>query len=265
MQGLIALHITNPKLEMKRLLFVIVTLFVAMSASAQEQAEFTADRPGASTGPAVVGHRVVQLEQGVQYDGDGGAGIFTFSNTLLRYGLFENMELRLGGDGFIYMSDEESKFKPAFSGLSLGTKIKCFEGRGAIPAVSVLADFALPYTASEGFNTEHLAPSLYLLFENPVNDWLSIGYNVGAEWDGSEAVPTTFAALCFGFSLTDNLGCFAESYNYFGRYGNIYAVDFGFNLMVARRVQLDIAANLDVCNPRQSWTVSFGVAWQINR
>ena len=258
-------HITNLKLEMKRLFIVVAALFVAMSASAQEQAEFTADRPGASTGPAVVGHRVVQLEQGVQYDGDGGAGIFTFSNTLLRYGLFENMELHLGGDGFIYMSDEESKFKPAFSGLSLGTKIKCFEGRGAIPAVSVLADFALPYTASEGFNTEHFAPSLYLLFENPVNDWLSIGYNVGAEWDGSETVPTTFAALCFGFSLTDNLGCFAESYNYFGRYGNIYAVDFGFNLMVARRVQLDIAANLDVCNPRQSWAVSFGVAWQINR
>lgn len=28
-----------------------------------------------------------------------------------------------------------------FSGLSIGTKIRCFEGKGAIPAVSVLADF----------------------------------------------------------------------------------------------------------------------------
>ncbi len=257
----------NDYSDMRRYIYalLVASLFIAVSASAQEQAEFTADRPGASTGPAVVGHNVVQLEQGVQYDGDGGAGVFTFSNTLLRYGLFENMELRLGGDGFIYMPDGASQFKPAFSGLSIGTKIKCFEGRGAIPAVSVLADFSLPYTASVGFEAEHLAPSLYLLFENPVNDWFSIGYNIGAEWDGALPAPTTFVALCFGFSLTENLGCFAESYNYFNKFGNVYAVDFGFNLMVARRVQLDIAANLDVCNPKQSWAVSFGVAWQINK
>ena len=45
-----------------------------------------------------VARGVVQLEQGIQYDGDGGYGTFTFSNTLLRYGLFERMELRIGGD-----------------------------------------------------------------------------------------------------------------------------------------------------------------------
>lgn len=250
---------------MKRLFLFVASLFVTFSLSAQEQAEFTADRPGASTGPSTVGYRVVQLEQGMQYDGDGGAGIFTFSNTLLRYGLFENMELRLGGDGFIYQPEGASKFKPAFSGLSIGTKILCFEGRGAIPSVAVLADFAIPGTASKAFNVEHFAPSLYLLFENPVNDWFSIGYNVGAEWDGSHPAPTTFAALCFGFGITERLGCFAESYNYFSKFGNVYAVDFGFNYMVARRVQLDIAANLDLCNPAQSWAISFGVAWQINR
>ena len=234
-----------------------------MTAIAQEEVEFTADRPGASTGPSVVAHGVIQLEQGLQYDGDGAAGTFTFSNTLLRYGLFPNMELRLGGDGFMYQ--EENAFKAAFSGLSIGTKIKCFEGRGAIPAVSVLVDFAVPYTASTGFNVDHFAPSLYLLFENPVNDWFSIGYNVGAEWDGTFPGPTTFAAVCLGFSATENLGCFVESYNYFGSLGNQYAVDFGLNWMVGRKVQLDLAANLDLLNPKQCWSISCGVTWQINK
>lgn len=55
-----------------------------MGVFAQEGVEFTADRPGASTGPSVLGHGVVQLEQGLQYEGD--------------YGLFPAMELRLGGD-----------------------------------------------------------------------------------------------------------------------------------------------------------------------
>ena len=89
-------------------------------------------------------------------------------------------------------------------------------------------------------------------------------YCMPDEWDGSMPAPSTFVALCFGFTLTERLGCFAESYNNFSRYGNAYGVDFGFNYMVGERVQLDLAANLDVCHPKQCWAVSFGVAWQIN-
>lgn len=90
---------------MRKLLLLIILIAYSLVAFAQESVEFTADRPGASTGPSVVGRGVIQLEQGIQYDGDGGAGTFTFSNTLLRYGLFPNMELRLGGDGFLYQED----------------------------------------------------------------------------------------------------------------------------------------------------------------
>ena len=251
---------------MKGLFCVGILLLCCVEVTGQDYAEFTADRPGASTGPAVVGHRVIQLEQGIQYDGDGGAGTITFSNTLLRYGLFPSMEIRVSGDGFLYRPEDASTgYKAAFSGLGLGAKISCFEGRGAIPAVSVLADFSIPSTASKGFDVEHLAPSLYLLFENPVNDWFSVGYNVGAEWYGASPSPTAFIAVCFGFSVTGNLGCFLESYNYLGHLGNQFATDFGMSWQVSRRVQLDIAANMDLSNPSQCWAVSCGVAWQMNR
>ncbi|MBQ8492694.1 MAG: transporter [Alistipes sp.] len=247
--------------SIRRVLFIVVAMAVTANVMAQE-VEFTADRPGVSTGPTVIGHRVVQLEQGVQYDGDGGHGQFTFSNTLLRYGLFEGVELRLGGDGFIH---HDGSWQAAFSGLSVGTKIRCFEGRNALPAVSLMANLAVPYTGSRGFVVEHLAPSLYILFENPVNEWLSIGYNVGAEWDGAQPAPQTFVALCLGFTLTEQVGCFVESYNNFARHGNAYGVDFGFNYMISDSVQLDAAANLDLCHPAQCWSISLGVAWQINR
>lgn len=251
---------------MKRLFIVAILAVCYFNGKAQDNIEFTADRPGASTGPSVVGRGVIQLEQGVQYDSNEGTSTFTFSNTLLRYGLFDAMEIRLGGDVFLYQPEKQlSGYKAAFSGLSVGTKIKCFEGQGAIPAVSVLADFAVPYTASKGFNTEHLAPSLYLLFENPVNDWLSIGYNLGAEWDGVLPDATTFAAVCLGFTATESLGCFIESYNYLGSFDNVYAMDFGLNWMVGRKIQLDLAANMDLRKPTECWSISCGVAWQINK
>ena len=66
-------------------------------------------------------------------------------------------------------------------------------------------------------------------------------------------------------SKNDNLGCFIESYNYFNKLGNAYCMDFGLNWQVSRKVQLDIAANMDLTNPSQCWAISCGVAWQINR
>lgn len=247
---------------MKRIIFTVLMMFSFVGIFAQE-VEFTADRPGASTGPSTVAKGVIQWEQGVQYDGDGGKGAFTFSNTMFRYGLFNGVELRLCGDGFIY--NNGSKWKPAFSGVSIGTKIRCYEGDGAVPAVSVLADFSIPYTGTECFVVENFTPSLYLLFENNLNDKLSLGYNVGAEWNGVSPSPVAFLALCLGYSINDDLGCFVESYNYFGKAGNQFCADFGFNYMVGHKVQLDVAANLDLRDPAHCWAVSFGVAWQMNK
>ncbi len=247
---------------MKRIILTLLVMFSFAGVFAQE-VEFTADRPGASTSPSTVAKGVIQWEQGVQYDGDGAKGAFTFSSTLLRYGLFDGVELRLSGDGFIY--DNTERWKPAFSGVNIGAKIRCCEGNGALPSISVLADFSIPCTGTKGFVVENFAPSLYLLFDNALNDKLSLGYNLGAEWDGASPSPQAFAALCLGCSLTEELGCFVESYNYFGKAGNQFCADFGFNYMVARKVQLDVAANLDLCDPAHCWAVSFGVAWQINK
>ena len=247
---------------MKKYLVSLLMILSVAVVSAQE-VEFTADRPGASTGPAIVGKGVIQWEQGMQYDGGEGKGQYTFSSTLFRYGLFNGVELRLAGDAFTY--DNYDNWRTAFSGISLGAKIRCYEGSGAVPAISVLADFAIPGTGPKDIVPEYLAPSLYLLFENPLSENFSLGYNVGAEWDGSSPSPVTFLALCLGYSINDRLGCFAESYNYLASGANAFCADFGLNYMLARKVQIDVAANLDLCDPAHCWSVSFGVAWQINK
>ena len=180
---------------MKKIALFVFALISFVEINAQE-VEFAADRPGASTGPAIVSKGVIQWEQGMQYDGDGAKGNFTYSNTLLRYGLFDGVELRLGGDAFSY--DYFGSWKSAFSGLGIGAKIRCCDEQGAIPAVAVLADFQIPSTGTEGFAAEYFTPSLYLLFENTLSDKLSLGYNVGAEWDGLTPSPATFLAVGLG-------------------------------------------------------------------
>ena len=105
----------------KKVFCLLLFCVVALVAAAQE-VEFTADRPGASTGPATVGQKVIQLEQGIQYDGVGdGYGQFTFSNTLLRYGLFDGVELRLGGDALIHHTFD--KWQPVCARCATWAKI----------------------------------------------------------------------------------------------------------------------------------------------
>lgn len=241
---------------MKRLLLLLVAALVAWPTFAQ----FTADRPGASTGPSVVNRGVFQWEQGMQFDGGGEFNSYTFSNTLLRYGLFDGVEVRLGGDAFLMDSDIY------FSGLTVGTKIGLYEGQGAVPTISLLANLAIPGTGSADCDLDYLAPSLYLLFENALSERLTLGYNLGLEWNGYDSEPSAFVALCLGASLSDRLGCFVESYNnLWGAGDNFYGADFGFSYQLCERVQLDLSSALDVCDPAHCWSVSFGVAWQITQ
>ena len=98
----------------------------------------------------------------------------------------------------------------------------------------------------------------------PSTDWLGICYNVGAEWDGETASPTTYLGFGVYFGITEHIGTFVETYNYIHPEGNQYLTQFGFTWLVSRRVQLDLAADLDFQNFGKYYSVSGGVAWLIN-
>ena len=246
----------------KFIAFFSISLLPLFLFANNEEVSFSTDRPTVTASSSLVERNSFQWEQGFRYDNNGNRGQFTFSNTLLRYGLFDRMELRLSGDAYLYK--ESGVFHTEFTGISVGTKISCFEGKGAIPAISLLANLAIPNTGTNGVSSEHLAPSLYLLFDNPIGERFNLGYNIGASWDGTQPIPTSLVTLCLGYKLTDNLGSFIESYNTFSPSGNSYGIDLGFTYMLAQKLQLDIAGNFDLCHPSSSWGACLGIAWNFN-
>ena len=133
--------------------------------------------------------------------------------------------------------------------------------------MSFLANICLPAT-KEQYETSYVAPSIYLLFENDVTDWLNLCYNVGLEWNGVDATPSTFVALCLGFAMGEQWGAFVESYNYFTRLSTgteaEWNLDAGFTYMPHHRVQLDVYASINCQDPAMYSNVGLGVAWLIN-
>lgn len=250
-----------------RRLLLSLLLFVCGICYAQEELPtISADRPGALTGTDVMPLHKLQWETGIGYESTKeGPHTFTLNNTLLRFGLFENAELRVGTDFLMWNSglSEEPTF--GFAPLTFGIKARFYEGSGFLPSVALLAELQSPHIGTKELLPSHLSPTLHLLFEHTVTDWLGIGYNVGMEWDGETAAPTTFLGFGLYFDISERIGTFVETYNYFHpNEDNQYLTEFGLIWLVSRRVQLDLAADLDFKNLGKQYAISGGVAWLIN-
>ena len=247
-------------------LIVALVLVCGLCHAQNELSTISADRPGALTGTDVIPLYKVQWETGMGFESTkDGPHTLVLNNTLLRFGLFESTEIRLGANAL--MLNEEQGAAPTFgmTPLTFGIKTKFFEGGDVLPSVALLAELKSPHIGTKEWLPSHLTPTLHLLFDHTVTNWLGIGYNIGAEWDGETGATATYLGFGLYFTISEQIGSFVETYNYiYPEEGNQYLTQFGFTWLVSRRVQLDIAADLDFQNLGKFYAISGGVAWLIN-
>ena len=249
---------------MKKRILVFALLLMAAFGHAQEEFSFPTDRPGNVWGTEVLPYHVCSWENGFSYERDCGNRTISLPSTIVRYGIFENVELRVGTD---FLLTEEPPYQTKLFGitpLTIGTKIHCYDGNGILPSIGILAQLQSPHVGSAHLLPDHLAPAMYLIFENDINDWFSICYNVGEEWDGITATPTTFLGLNLWFSLTDDFGTYIETFNYLHPDGNQYMTEIGLTFNPIPRLQLDVEADFDLQNLKDYFRVGCGIAWRIN-
>ena len=250
----------------RRLHLTALVLICSLCHAQEELPTISADRPGALTGTDVMPRFKVQWETGTGFESTkGGSNILVLNNTLLRFGLFETAEIRLGAN--VLMLNEGQGTQPTFgmTPLTFGIKTKFFEGRGILPSVALLAEVKSPHIGTKDWLPSHLTPTLHLLFDHTVTNWLSIGYNVGTEWEIESATAASYLGFGLYFTISEQIGSFVETYNYFRpEESNQYLTQFGFTWLVSRRVQLDLAADLDFQNLGKFYAISGGVAWMIN-
>lgn len=222
-------------------------------------------RPGYTDGTDVAPLHKIILDNGFNYEREhNGPQVFTISSTILRYGLFKDTEIYLGTDFLMYGNGEATRMTFGIDPLYFGTKIKLHESDNFLPNVGIRAELQSPHVGSEELLPSHIAPSVCLLFEHIINDRFWICYNVGLEWDGETAGPDTFLALGFGYSITESIGAFIESYNYLHSEENQFMTEFGLTWMPSRRVQLDLKADLDLMNLGNHFGLGCGISWLIN-
>lgn len=248
---------------MKIKIVILALLFSAGICQAQEELPFIVpDRPGITNSTEVMPLHKLEWDNGFSFEhfADGSNGI-TLNSTIFRYGIFENVELRLGTDFLLF-----SHLAPAIgvTPLYFGTKVKLFEGTDILPSMGIMAELQSPHIGTEDLLPSHLAPSLYLLFEHAWDNGLWLCYNVGEEWDGDTAEPSTFLGVALGYGINDNVGIYIDFYNYLHSEGNQHLTELGVTWLVNRRLQLDLEATFDFQNLTDYIGIGCGVSWLIN-
>lgn len=233
----------------RKIFFIFV--FCPSCLYAQGEADFTADRPGATTGTDVLPKDRVQWETGVGLEHSNiefpSTTTWTINTSLLRYGISDYAELRLQADGLYTSSDEDS-----FGGLAnilIGSKLHLFDGWKAIPEMSLLANIMIPGGKNSNYLPENIGGQLGLLFQNNLSSKLSLGYEADVIW-GDEEKPTAFWGVCLGLHVSDRLNLMLEEYNY----NNVHTecwMEIGAAFMVSKRLQIDLATDLSLQYPKR--------------
>lgn len=264
---------TIKPIDTMRYILILVLIVFSLIAKAQKKTpELITDRPDQTESSAVVPHKSLQIETGFVMENK--ETYFTeqrsyaFNTTLLRYGLLKNFELRLGMD---YLGDKvsikNSDTTNNVSGLSpiyTGFKIKIADEDGWKPETAFLGGLVLPFTADKDYKPDYSAANIRFSFAHTLSDRFSIGYNLGAEWDGETAVPGYFYSLALGIGITDKLGMFVEGYGLLPEEGdseNLF--DVGFTYLVFPNFQLDLSGGIGLNDNAVDNFLSLGLTYRL--
>ncbi len=244
----------------------ILSALLPLSALAQsEEAGFTADRPGATTGVDVLPKGRLQWEMGMGYQQvrQNGATsyIWTLNTTLLRFGISDYAELRLqgdwnneGGEFFDYNGSEN---------VAIGAKARLFDGWKFVPAISMLGNIIIPSKHYDNM-PNNWSGQMSLLFQNQLTPWLSLGYEGNLTWFDSEK-PIIFYGACLGYTLNDHWQLILEEYNYKYPDSTENWMELGVAWQLFPRVQIDVNTDINLNDIKSFWSIAMGFAWQITR
>ncbi|WP_345166521.1 transporter [Algibacter aquimarinus] len=231
------------------------------------------DRPDATEASSTVGKGVLQFETGGLYESFEANSVksenYTFNTMLIRYGLLDNLELRLGWDfveGITKVNG--NKLDNVISGLSpllLGMKIDISEENGAMPEIALIGHVFPIFSASADYRPEFTGVDFRLSLSHTLSEKSSLGYNIGAQWGDDSAEASAIYTLAYGYSISEKIGAYAELYGDFPEDNSAnHYWDAGFTYLANNDLQFDIYFGTSITEG-QDLLVGLGLSYRVRK
>jgi len=237
--------------HLRKNLCLFLTGLGAFSMRAQEDDQLgtlITDRPDATESPTAMPKGFLQVETGAFYEAFEENAIktetFAYNTTLVRYGLLNNLELRLGWD-FVKgktmvngttLENVTSGFNP----LLFGFKTTIAQENGCFPEIGFMGHLFLPFTASTDYRPETTGADFRFSFAHTLSEKSSLAYNLGAAWGDDSSELAYIYTLAYGYSITEKFGAYAELYGDLPEDSKSnHLWDVGLTYLISNNVQLD--------------------------
>lgn len=205
------------------------------------------DRPDKTEAPTLVSQGFLQVETGFfieEREGEVLEKTTAYNTSLLRYGLLNNLEIRVGFNIVklreeIFEIGETGVVSTGFEPLLLGAKIGIAEEKGVFPEMGFMGHLYLPFVAAEDLKPETTGIDFRFTFSHDFGN-SDLSYNLGAKWREDSASATFIYTIAYGFDITENLGAFAELYGDLPENsGAEHHWDAGITYNIRNNIQLD--------------------------
>jgi hypothetical protein len=232
-------------------------LCTAAPSRAQEVAETIApDRPGLGDGAHVLGAGVVQVEVGVEVSIGSATDVFTFGQSLVRYGV-GGIEIRIVPGSVLIAGDDRGAPDP-----SVGLKVPLSSGDG--PRLSAVLATTLP-VGSEAFSAGEASGAATLVAEFTLSDAFGLAFNAGYSFpfehvgDGAVGVVVTP-----GLSITsvDGLGLYAGYAGSCGPGDDEHFAEAGLVYARGADIQWDLNWGIEIGSQRWFLGAGFSHRWR---
>ena len=229
------------------------------------------DRPDATESPSTVQPGWLQVETGAfftSFEANGAKEqVNGLNTTLLRFGLLDNLELRLGWnfeEGITKVGEDKlDDIASGFSPLLAGLKVNITEEKGLLPEIGLIGHVFLPFTASTDYRPETTGVDFRLSLAHTLNENSSIAYNIGAQWGNDSPEAAYIYTLAYGYSITEKFGAYAELYGDFPEDSKAnHFWDAGLTYLIAHNIQLDATIGRSITEG-QDILISGGVSFRI--
>lgn len=255
------------------LIFIITTLFFSgLTFSQSDSPDMVTDRPDKTESASVVPAGWLQIETGAEFSRSviGIGYVLSRTNiaaTLLRYGVFDKLELRLGG---ILLVEQRNKsgVKTDISGLSdimIGAKYNFSSDQPVVPDIALLIHLFLPAGKVE-FKPPKTEPQAVLSVSKAVNNFLAVGINIGAQYNSSNKETDYFYTISTALGITERIGSFIELYSeVLPSSVPFTSLGAGFTYLLLPNIQLDCSGGNGLFHNSNVWYFGAGVSARIPR
>lgn len=244
----------------KSVLFTVTFLCCAFTVLAQPD-KIDTDRPDQTESASTVPKKWVQFEMGfLKQKNYTDEDYFQHPSLLTKYGIGKRLEIRLITEWatFKYKAVNGVYSVTGINSVQLGGKVNFFDEKGIRPKTSLIAHYdfgrlrTLYKDSIDGLNFR-------FTLQNTISKVVSIGYNIGMEWDRFGSPPACIYTFAPGFNIGE------KWYGYIEIFGSIWkdekpetSIDGGIAYFVTDNLKLDISSGFGISKAAPDWYVAIG-------